>query len=76
MFLIMAIAGTVLFIKEINVEDPVMLVGGAMLMDVGYAFSSLFLIGMIAMFVLRGALFGKKIENRQRVIDEWEEEHK
>ena len=33
---------------------------------------TLTLIGMIAMFIVRGAVFNKKIENRERAIEEYE----
>lgn len=33
----------------------------------------IFLIAFIAMFILRGALFGKKIENRLNLIEDYEE---
>ena len=33
----------------------------------------IFMIGFIAMFVVRGAVFNGKIENRRRIIEDWEE---
>lgn len=36
----------------------------------------LFLIGAIALFVVRAVIFGKQIEKRQRLIDEYEDLHK
>ena len=37
------------------------------------ALAGLFFIAFLAMFILRGVLFGKKIENRLNLIEDYEE---
>ena len=74
LFLVMGILGTVFFSQELS-EKSINFALIAM-MESGYSLATLFMIGFIAMFVLRGALFNGKISNRQRAIEDWEEYQK
>ena len=74
--LVVGILGAVAFVKAIDNENAARIISGALMMEIGFAFSVIFSLAMIAMFVLRAALFGRKIENRQRIIEEWEIDHR
>lgn len=73
-FLAMGIVGTIFFSKE--AEERTINFAFLVLMESGYSLAGLFMVGMIAMFILRGALFNGKISNRQRAIEDWEDAHK
>ena len=69
--LALGVVMTVLFIQNIDKQQLYFLY--ISLMDTGYSIAALFFVGMLAMFVLRGALFNGKIDNRQRAIEDWED---
>ena len=50
-------------------------VGMFSLMYVCMTFAVVFMVAFIAMFILRNALFMRKIENRNRLIEDYEELH-
>ena len=70
-FLLAGIACTVLFV--LNHDDRTLFFLFMGLMDTAYSLAGTFIVVMIAMFILRGALFNGKIENRRRAIEDWEE---
>ena len=74
LFLLFLIGGIVAMIFLIIYhEEKSLLFILISLMDTAYSLAGTFLVAMIAMFILRGALFNGKIENRRRAIEDWEE---
>ena len=76
-FLILGIAGIVILAVNAITESvgSGIVVVSSLMMSFGFTFFSLFLVAMVTMFVLRGALFDRKIYNRERLIKQWEEKH-
>ena len=76
-FLILGIAGIVILAVNAITESvgSGIVVVSSIMMSFGFTFFSLFLVAMVTMFVLRGALFDRKIYNRERLIKQWEEKH-
>jgi Zn-dependent protease with chaperone function len=76
-FLILGIAGIVILAVNATTESvgSGIVAVSSLMMGFGFTFFSLFLVAMVTMFVLRGALFDRKIYNRERLIKQWEEKH-
>ncbi len=76
-FLILGVAGIVILAVNATTESVKsgIVVVSSLMMSFGFTFFSLFLVAMVIMFVLRGALFDRKIYNRERLIKQWEEKH-
>lgn len=76
-FLVMGVAGIVILAINATAEsvNGGIVAVSSILMSFGFSFFSLFLVAMIIMFVLKSALFDRKIFNRERLIKRWEETH-
>ena len=76
-FLILGVAGIVILAVNATTEsvEPGIVVVSSLMMSFGFSFFCLFLVAMVIMFVLRSALFDRKIYNRERLIKKWEEKH-
>lgn len=76
-FLLMGIAGIIILALNATAEsvNGGIVAVSSILMSFGFTFFSLFLVAMIIMFVLKSALFDRKIFNRERLIKRWEETH-
>ena len=76
-FLILGVAGIVILAVNATTEsvEPGIVVVSSLMMSFGFSFFGLFLVAMVIMFVLRSALFDRKIYNRERLIKQWEEKH-
>ena len=77
LFLAMAIAGVVILAVNANPDSVSggVIAASSIMMSFGFTFFGLFLVAMIIMFILRSALFDRKIFNRECIIKRWEETH-